>query len=83
MTPRSDGAANDSQYERGGATFGSGEPVPASANSPNRNWDVRQLTLDDTENLRNFLMQPAPREARVIQCYIKRSKSAMNRMYPE
>ena len=57
--------------------------APANANSPNKNFDVQKLSLDDPVNLRNFLMRPAPRDARVIQCYIKRSKTAMNRMYPE
>ena len=37
------------------------------------------------ENLRKFLMRPAPKEAKVVQCYIKRTKSGFlsgRNMYP-
>jgi hypothetical protein len=46
-------------------------------------FDIRSLKLDDTTNLRNFLMNPAPKEAGVVQCYIKRDKSTFRKMFPE
>jgi tubby and related proteins len=46
-------------------------------------FDIRSLNLEDGRNLRNFLMAPAPKEAGVIQCYIKRDKSTFRKMFPE
>jgi len=46
-------------------------------------FDIRSLKLDDTSNLRNFLMNPTPKEAKTIQCYIKRDKSTFRKMFPE
>ena len=50
-TPRgSDATADDSKHRRGGASTGPGASG-ANVNSPNRNWDVRELYLDEPGNL--------------------------------
>ena len=37
----------------------------------------------DFSDMRQFLMQPTPKDAGVIQCYIKRNKGGTNKMFPE
>lgn len=36
----------------------------------------------DISDIRSFLTQPTPRECGVVQCYIQRHKSGLNKLYP-
>lgn len=44
---------------------------------------MHALRLNEPANLRSFLMRPAPEEAAVVQCYIKRTKGTFRKMFPE
>lgn len=74
------------RHERQPVVEQSPEKVPTAVNAraaDEPSFDIRSLKLDDSSNLRNFLMRPAPREAKVVQCYIKRNKSTFRKMFPE
>lgn len=36
----------------------------------------------DLSDMKKFLMSPIPKEAGVVQCYIKRNRTGMNKLYP-
>lgn len=46
-------------------------------------WDTSALKLHERKGMRKFLMSPVPREAGIVQCYIKRNKSGTRKMFPE
>ena len=61
--------SKDTRKERGDAGTGS-----ATAKS-----SVRPL---DLSNMRAFLTQPLPKDAGVVQCYIRRNKNGTNKLFP-
>mmetsp|Transcript_55448 Transcript_55448/g.152789 ORF Transcript_55448/g.152789 Transcript_55448/m.152789 type:complete len:325 (+) Transcript_55448:692-1666(+) len=72
-------AAVPDQYQEAVATPAS--PQAAAAEQPN--FSFASLNLDNPQNMRRFLMTPSPKGAGTIQCYIKRNKSGMKKMFPE
>ena len=45
-------------------------------------FSMKELQLNDSENMRQFLMSPTPRNAGTIQCYIKRDRKK-SKLFPE
>ena len=45
-------------------------------------FSTKNLGFDNSDNMKKFLMQPLPKEAGTIQCYIKRNRKK-NKLYPE
>jgi tubby-related protein 1 len=60
-----------------------GEQEPsAQKNTKNINEFTAQIDWDDVSQIKKFLMEPVPKEAGIIQCYIKRNKK-QSRFFPE
>lgn len=60
--------------------------APASADGEEKGEEDEQpfdfSELNFEKNMREFLMSPCPRNAGIVQCYIKRNKSGTNKLYP-
>jgi len=56
----------------------SAQPKPASKIP----FNMADLNLNDS-NIKSFIMEPCPRKAGAVQCYIKRNKSGLNKLFPE
>ena len=70
-----------------------GRPVPSSQRDCNRptsspteadQFNIANLGLEDSARRREFLTSPCPKEAGIIQCYIRRHKAgAKKSLFPE
>ena len=56
-------------------------PAPAAV-AKQAPFNIADLNLNDS-NIKDFIMNPCPKRAGTIQCYIKRNKSGLSKLFPE